>query len=163
MSEGYLGNKNLKKSDVKIDFTPEQVREYIKCAKDPIHFIKSYVKIINVDQGLIPFKMWEFQEDMVLTAVQERFVVAKMPRQVGKTTTVASLILWQILFNENYNVAILANKERQAREILSRIQLAYEHLPRWMQQGIVEWNKGNLELENGSKVLESSTWDKNMC
>ena len=157
MSEGYLGNKNLKKSDVKIDYTPEQVREYIKCAKDPIHFIKSYVKIINVDQGLIPFKMWEFQEDMVLTAVQERFVVAKMPRQVGKTTTVASLILWQILFNENYNVAILANKERQAREILSRIQLAYEHLPRWMQQGIVEWNKGNLELENGSKVLASST------
>ena len=157
MSDGYLGNKNLKKSDVKIDFTPEQVREYIKCAKDPIHFIKSYVKIINVDLGLIPFSMWEFQEDMVLTAAQERFVIAKMPRQVGKTTTVASLILWQILFNENYNVAILANKERQAREILSRIQLAYEHLPRWMQQGIVEWNKGNLELENGSKVLASST------
>lgn len=157
MSDGYLGNNNLKKSNVKLNFTPEQIKEYVKCSKDPVYFIKTYVKIINVDLGLVPFEMWPFQETMVTTAVKERFVIAKMPRQVGKTTTVASTILWSILFNQNYNVAILANKEKQAREILSRIQLAYEHLPRWMQQGIVEWNKGNLEIENGSKVLASST------
>lgn len=153
----YLGNQNLKRSNVQIQFTPEQVGEYVKCAQDPIYFIQTYVKIINVDKGLINFSLYDYQQDIINLAQKERFVICKMPRQCGKTTTIAGYMLWLVLFQENFSIAILANKLQQAREILSRVQLAYEHLPKWLQQGIVEWNKGNLELENGSKILASAT------
>jgi len=153
----YLGNPNLKKSNVEVQYTKKQMAEYIKCAEDPIYFFKKYIKIVNVDKGLIKFKPYDFQEDIVELATSERFVICKMPRQTGKTTTIAALLLWYVLFNESYNIAILANKMQQSREILGRIQLAYEHLPKWLQQGVLEWNKGNIELENGSKILASAT------
>jgi hypothetical protein len=153
----YLGNRKLKPVDVKIPWTEDNIQEYIKCAQDPVYFIRTYVKIVNVDQGLIPFNLWPFQEEMIESMVANRFVICKMPRQVGKTQTVAALLLWYVLFNENFSIAILANKDRQAREILSRIQNGYEHLPKWLQQGIVTWNKGDIELENGSKILASAT------
>lgn len=156
-SENYLGNKNLKKVDVPLEFTKQEIQEYIKCARDPIYFIESYVKIVHVDRGLIPFIPYEYQKDIVRLSEKERFVICKMPRQVGKTTIVVGIILHAALFNENYSIAILANKEKQAQEILSRIQLAYEHLPRWLQQGIIEWNKKDIHLENGSKIIASST------
>ena len=156
-STTYLGNKNLKRSSVKVNWTEDMVKEYVKCSKDHNYFITKYVKIVNVDRGLITFSPWPFQIEMLDKIVNNRFVICKMPRQVGKTTTVAAILLWYVLFKENFSIAILANKERQAREILSRIQLAYEHLPKWLQQGILEWNKGNIELENGCKILASST------
>lgn len=156
-NEIYLGNQNLKRSYVPIEWTQETVKEYIKCSKDPLYFIQKYVKIINVDKGLVPFDPFSFQKDIISLSTKERFVICKMPRQVGKTTVVAAIILHYVLFNENYSVAILANKEAQAIEILGRIQLAYEHLPKWLQQGIAEWNKKSVELENGSKIVASST------
>ena len=155
--ENYLGNQNLKRSGVTLGWNAEQIQEYVKCANDPVYFIKNYIKIVSIDKGLINFNVWPFQEEMVKTIVDHRFVICKMPRQVGKTTTVAAALLWYVLFTDNYKIAILANKEKQSREILSRIQLAFEHLPRWLQQGVVQWNKGNIELENGSKILASST------
>ena len=157
MAETYLGNKNLKAAGVTVDFTQENIKEYIKCSRDVTYFIRTYVRIVNVDEGLVPFNLWDFQDDMVNMFEENRFSVCKLPRQVGKTTTVAAYILWKILFTEQYSVAILANKMAQAREILGRIQLAYEWLPKWMQQGIVEWNKGNIRLENGSEILASAT------
>lgn len=156
-SENYLGNRNLKKSYVEIEWTKELVEEYLKCSKDPVFFIEKYIKIVNVDKGLVPFIPYDYQKDIINLSDRERFVICKMPRQVGKTTVVVGIILHRILFNSNYSVAILAHKEKQAREILGRIQLAYEHLPKWLQQGIVEWNKGSVELENGSKIQASST------
>jgi len=155
--EFYLGNQKLKRANVSVNYTKEELQEYIKCASDVVHFIKTYVKIVNVDKGLINFTLWPFQEQMVNTFVYNRFSICKLPRQVGKTTVVAAIILWYILFHENYSVALLAHKLLQAREILGRIQLAYENLPKWLQQGIVEWNKGNVELENGSKILAAAT------
>ena len=157
MPEIYLGNQNLKAAGVQVEFTQESVVEYLKCARDPIYFIKTYLQIVSIDEGLIPFTLWDFQEDMVKTFEDNRFSICKLPRQVGKTTTVAAYITWKVLFTEQYSVAILANKMSQAREILGRIQLMYEHLPKWMQQGIVEWNKGNIRLENGSEILASAT------
>ena len=156
-NENYLGNKNLKRSSVNIEWTKELILEYQKCSEDQIYFIKKYCKIVNVDKGLVNFELWKFQEEMIHTFEDNRFSIAKMPRQVGKTTTVAAYLLHKILFNENYRIAILANKDRGAREILSRIQLMFEHLPKWLQQGVLEWNKGNIELENGSKILSSAT------
>lgn len=156
-SENYLGNPRLKRADTKVEYTPEQVQEYIKCSEDPIYFILNYCKIVNIDKGLIMFPLWEFQKEMILSFEENRFVICKMPRQVGKTTTVAAYLLWKILFNEEYSIAILANKDRQAREILGRIQLMFEHLPKWLQMGVTEWNKGNIKLENGSEILASAT------
>ena len=157
MNDGYLGNSNLKKVGVDISFTEEQAQEFIKCAADPVHFIKNYVKIVNVDHGLVPFNMWSFQEDMVRDFHANRFSICKMPRQVGKTTTTVGYMLWSVLFQEEYNIAILANKGQLAQEILSRVQKAYEYLPLWLQQGIITWNKRNIELENGSKIYAYAT------
>jgi hypothetical protein len=157
MNDGYLGNSNLKRVGVTISFTEEEAQEFIKCASDPVYFIKKYVKIVNVDKGLVPFDMWNFQEDMVRDFHANRFSICKMPRQVGKTTTTVGYMLWCVLFQEEYNIAILANKGQLAQEILSRVQKAYEYLPLWLQQGIITWNKRNIELENGSKIFAYAT------
>ena len=159
MSEksSYLGNQNLKPANVPIQFTQEQVEEYIKCSQDPNYFIEKYIKIVNVDKGLVPFKMYEFQKKIVQTVHDNRFTIAKLPRQSGKSTTVVSYILHYILFNPSVNVGILANKQAVARDLLAKIKTAYEYLPKWIQQGVGEWNKGSIILENGSKVVASAT------
>ena len=155
---GYLGNKNLKPSGVKIEFTQEQVEEYMKCAKDPIYFAKKYVKVVTLDKGVTQFDLYDYQERLVNKLCTNRFVIGKLARQSGKTTTVGCCyLLHKVLFNQNMSIAILANKLNTAREILSRIREAYEHLPWWLQQGILEWNKGSIQLENGSKILASAT------
>ena len=154
---GYLGNPNLKAEGVNINFTEDQIKEYMKCSQDPEYFIKKYIKVVSLDDGLVPFNLYDYQKEIVERIHNNRFVIAKLPRQSGKSTTVVSYILHYVLFNQSMNVAILANKQATAREILSRLKLAYEYLPIWLQQGIVEWNKGSLELENGSRILASST------
>jgi len=153
----YLGNPLLKKANVQIDFTKEQVEEYIRCKNDPVYFTKHYVKIVSLDEGLVPFKMWDFQEELIMKFHENRFNIAKLPRQTGKSTTVVSYLLHYILFNDNVNIGILANKASTARDLLARLATAYENLPKWIQQGVVVWNKGNIELENGSKILAAST------
>ena len=156
-NEIYLGNPRLKKAGVKLDYTEEQIQELVRCSKDIEYFCRTYMKIVNIDEGVVPLDLYDFQLDIMKSVVHNRFSICKMPRQSGKTTTMVAVILWFILFNESFNCAILANKASTAREILSRLQMAYEWLPHWLQQGLVEWNKGSLELENGSKVLASST------
>ena len=153
----YLGNPNLKKANVQQQWTKKQVQEYARCMEDPLYFIQNYVRIISLDEGLIPFKMYPFQKEMVGTFHKNRFTICKLPRQSGKSTTMISYLLHYSLFNPSVNIAILANKAATARDLLGRLQLAYEHLPKWLQQGVMSWNKGSLELENGSKILASST------
>jgi hypothetical protein len=153
----YLGNPNLKKANTAIEFTQEQIQEFIKCKEDPVYFAKTYVQIVTLDHGLQPFKMYDFQEKLINNFHKERFNICKMPRQTGKSTTVVSFLLHYAIFNDSVNIGILANKASTARELLSRLQIAYENLPKWMQQGILAWNKGSLELENGSKILAAST------
>ena len=158
MSENiYLGNPNLKKANTPIEFTKEQIQEYLRCKEDPVYFAQHYVKIVTLDHGLQPFKMYDFQEKLVRNFHDNRFNICKMPRQTGKSTTVVSFLLHYAVFNDSVNIGILANKASTARELLSRLQIAYENLPKWMQQGILSWNKGSLELENGSKILAAST------
>ena len=157
MSDAYLSNPNLKKIGVDIEFTQEQIEDYVKCAKDPIYFIRKFVKIVHVDHGLIPLDLYEYQERMIKTFSDNRFVITKMPRQSGKSTAVVGFILHYLLFNSDKNIAILANKAELARELLDRVKKAYENLPLWLQQGISVWNKGSIEVENGSKVFATST------
>ena len=156
-AEAYLGNINLKAANVETEYTKEQIEEYAKCAADPMYFIETYINIVSLDEGLVPFKPYDYQKNMIETIHRDRFVIAKLPRQSGKSTTVVSYLLHYVLFNSSKNVAILANKQVTARELLGRLKLAYEHLPKWLQQGVIEWNKGSIHLENGSKILASST------
>jgi hypothetical protein len=155
--DSYRDNPLLKKVGVDHQYTKEQIEEYVKCSKDPVYFCMNYIKIVNVDEGLINFKMWDFQKEMINLFKDNRFVITKCPRQVGKTTTTVGYLLWATIFTDSQNVAVLANKGSLARDILAKYQLAYENLPQWLQQGVVTWNKGNVELENGSKVIAAST------
>lgn len=156
-TDAYLGNPNLKKVNTPVEFTEEQILEYQKCAKDPLYFMEKYIQIVSLDEGLIPFKMYGFQKKIVETIHNNRFTICKLPRQSGKSTTTISYLLHYALFNANSNIALLANKSSTARDILSRLQLAYENLPRWLQQGVINWNKGNIELENKSTIVAAAT------
>jgi len=153
----YLGNPNLKKANTAIEFTQEQVLEFLKCKDDPVYFANNYIKIVSLDEGLTQFHPYHFQEKLINNFHENRFNICKMPRQTGKSTTVVSYLLHYAVFNDSVNIGILANKAATARELLGRLQTAYENLPKWMQQGIISWNKGSLELENGSKILAAST------
>ena len=153
----YLGNPLLKKANTSIEFSQEQIIEFVKCKNDPVYFAKNYVQIVTLDHGLQPFKPYDFQEKLIRNFHSNRFNICKMPRQTGKSTTVVSYLLHYAIFNDNVNIAILANKASTARDLLSRLQTAYENLPKWLQQGILAWNKGSMELENGSKILAAST------
>jgi len=157
MTDAYLGNPNLKKVNTPVEFTKENIKEYKKCEKDPIYFMVNYVQVVSLDEGLVPFNMWDFQKHIVRTIHDNRFTICKLPRQSGKSTTTISYLLHYALFNPNSNIAILANKSSTARDILGRLQLAYENLPKWMQQGVINWNKGNIELENKSTIVAAAT------
>jgi len=153
----YHGNPNLKSIGLQLQFTPEQVQEIVRCQQDPIYFIETYCHIVSLDKGLIKFQLYDCQKKKVEVILNNRKVVLMEGRQQGKTITSAACILWYTLFQESKTVAILANKGSAAREVLDRYQIMYEHLPIWMQQGVRTWNKGNVELENGSKVFTAAT------
>jgi len=159
---GYNGNQNLKKIGEPIEWTPERLKEYAKCAEDPVYFAKNYIKIVHIDHGLVPFDMYPYQEEIVEKAINNRRTAVLTARQSGKTTTAVAILLHYVLFNEYKTAAILANKADSAREVLDRIQLAYEALPKWLQQGVLEWNKGNIELENGCKIVAGATSSSNI-
>ena len=153
----FSGNPNLKKIGIDISFTEEQILEYQKCSNDPIYFIDNYCYIITLDFGIQPFKLYDCQKEKIKVIHDNRKVILMEGRQQGKTQSSVAYILWYTLFQEAKNVAILANKETAAREAMSRYQMMYENLPIWMQQGVKVWNKGDIELENGSKVFTSAT------
>jgi hypothetical protein len=153
----YHGNPNLKPLAYQHDFTKEEIKEYMKCKEDPVYFIENYVKIITLDQGLQPFKLYDCQKEKVDVIMNNRRVVLMEGRQQGKTVTAAACILHYTIFEEDKTVAIMANKSAAAREVLNRYQIMYENLPLWMQQGVRVWNKGDVELENNSKVLTAAT------
>ena len=154
----YNGNRSLKQIGYEIQYTFDQVQEILKCKDDPIYFIKKYCKIVSLDsEQLVPFDLFPYQEKFIQTLQDNRRVISMQPRQMGKSQTVAAYVLWYSLFNNNKTVAILAHKSDAAMEILSRYQLMYENVPLWMQQGIKTWNKGDVELENGSSVFTAAT------
>ncbi len=153
----YLGNPNLKRANTQIEFTEDQIMEFMRCKANPVYFANRHVKIVTLDEGLKGFEPYDFQEKLINRFHQNRFNICKMPRQTGKSTTVISYLLHYLLFNDSVNIGILANKAATARELLGRLQTAYENVPKWMQQGVLSWNRGSLELENGSKILAAST------
>ena len=156
-NNGYNGNSSLKRAGIELPYTEKEVLELAKCVEDPIYFIDNYCYIVTLDHGIQPFKLYDCQKEKVETIHNNRKVIIMEGRQQGKTTVAAAYILWYTLFQESKTVAILANKASTAREIMSRYQLMFEHLPSWMQQGVKTWNKGDIELENGSVVFTAAT------
>jgi len=157
IDRGYNGNANLKKKGQVIEWTQDKIQEFVKCAKDPSYFAEKYINIVHVDRGLIPISLYDYQRDIIDKITNNRRCAVVTSRQAGKTTTAVCVILHYVLFNEHRTVALLANKGDAAREILDRVKIAYEALPKWLQQGVVEWNKGSVEFENGCKILASAT------
>lgn len=155
--KGYNGNILLKRIGQPVDWTTDLVQEYIKCSQDPVYFTETYMKIISIDKGLVSFKLYDYQKEMIRSFAANRFNIITTARQAGKSTTTCAFILWYIIFHKEKTVALLANKGDTAREILGRIQLAYQHLPLWLQQGVTEWNKGSMFLENNSRVIAAAT------
>jgi len=154
---GYNGNHNIPKANTRRNWTQEMVEEYIKCKDDPIYFAETYFKIVHVDRGLIPFKLYEYQKDIINASQESRKVAVNASRQCGKTSVATVIVLHYALFNDNKFIALLANKGDMAREILSRIQLAYEHIPNWLKCGVSEWNKGSVEFDNGTKIIAAAS------
>lgn len=157
LDDGYLGNPLLKRPGEQIPWTDEMVHEYIKCSQDPIYFIETYMKIINVDRGTINFKLYDYQKEMIKSFHDNRNTIVTTSRQAGKSVTVVAFMLWYVIFQSEKTVALLANKGDTAREIMSRVQFAYQYIPKWLQQGVVAWNKGSLELENHSRIIAAAT------
>jgi len=153
----YHGNPNLKRVGYKHDWSKEQISEYMKCKEDPIYFIENYCMIVTLDQGLQPFKLYDCQKRKVDFIMDNRRCILMEGRQQGKTVTAAACILHYTIFQDSKTVAIMANKSNAAREVLARYQIMYENLPIWMQQGVKTWNKGDVDLENGSRVFTAAT------
>ena len=138
---GYLGNPSVKKDGVQSQFTKEEVIEYSRCMKDPVYFAEKYVKVISLDKGLVPFKLYPYQRKMFKQFKDDRFNIVLACRQSGKSISSVIFLLWYACFHPEKNIAILANKGAVAREMLARITLALENLPFFLQPGCKECDR----------------------
>jgi len=155
--EFYNGNPNLKKAGIQQSYTPTELKEYVKCRDDPIYFIETYIRIIDLDHGIVPFKMWDFQRELITAFIENRFVISLLARQMGKSITIGAYLIHAAIFNSNESIGILANKASTARKLLRDMQRMYELLPFYLQPGILTYNKGSIELGNGSIIVATST------
>ncbi len=151
-SISFMNNFLLKPEGTQCELTEVMLDEYENCMDDYMYFIERYMKIVSVDKGIIPFNPYDYQRKMIKNFYENRFSINLCPRQCGKTTIVTGFGLHFTMFNENKSIAILANKQATAVEILDRIKLAYENLPKWMQHGVRTWNKTEVVFENGCKI-----------
>ena len=156
-NEGYLGNINVKRAGVQTEWTEEQIIEYKKCMVDPLYFIQKHLKIISLDEGLVPFKLYDYQQDLITHFDESRFSIVLACRQSGKSITACAYLIWYLLFQPEQTIAILANKGSTAREMLARITTMLEHVPFYLQPGTKVLNKGSIEFENDSRIIASAT------
>ena len=101
---GYKGNVNLKRSNQNIEWSEDLVSEYMKCAEDPVYFTETYMKIISINEGLVNFKLYPYQKDMVQSFKDHRYSIVTTARQAGKSTTTCAFILWYIIFHPEKTV-----------------------------------------------------------
>jgi len=156
-SKGYLGNLNLKRPGEMLEWSAPMIEEYKKCRDDILYFADNYFKIVHVDYGKVNITLFPYQRKVLAQLQAKRFNIILQSRQSGKTTAITVFYLWQILFHSDKTMGVLANKGSLAKEILDRIKLAYENLPKWLQQGVMTWNKTSIELENGCRIITGAT------
>jgi hypothetical protein len=153
----FRNSDDLRPAGASLEYSQEMLDEYKKCKNDPVYFIRNYVTVVHPDRGAVLMDLYPFQEDMIRMYHENKRVVFMTPRQYGKTTVSAAYFVWYAIFNDTKSVAILANKQATADEIMQRVRFAYSNLPKWLQQGVVTWNKRSIELENGSKIFGAAT------
>ena len=156
-NEGYLGNNLIKRAGIEQQYTEDEFKEYLKCSKEPVHFIENYCQIISLDEGLVKFKLRGYQGNLIEHYDENRFNVVLASRQSGKSITSCAYLLWYLLFTPEVTVAVLANKGVIAREMISRIVTMLESVPFFLQPGVKILNKGNIEFGNDSKVVAAAT------
>jgi len=156
-NESYLGNINVKRDGVQHNFTENEVKEYIKCSKDPVYFCKKYLKVISLDSGLVPFRLYPYQEKMFDHFNNNRFSIVLACRQSGKSISSVGYIIWYACFHSEKTIAVLANKGATAREMLARVTLMLENLPFFLQPGTKALNKGSIEFSNNSRIIAAAT------
>ena len=156
-NESYLGNINVKRDGVQHNFTEEEVKEYLKCSKDPVYFCKKYLKVISLDEGLVSFDLYPYQEKMFDHFNSNRFSIVLACRQSGKSISSVGYLIWYACFHSEKTIAVLANKGATAREMLARVTLMLENLPFFLQPGCKALNKGSIEFSNNSRIIAAAT------
>lgn len=156
-SEFYLNNENLPKAGTKRSYEPWQEEEMAKCYLDPDYFAENYFQLIHPDRGLVKFSLYKYQKKALKKYLKSNKLIMATARQVGKTSLATVIILHYAIFNKNKRIAIIADKQDTAIEVLERIQLAFEHLPNWIKPGVKVWNKKQVLLENNTKIIASAS------
>lgn len=155
-----MKNPQLKRAFATDEYTPQMVQELARCAKDPVYFMRNYVKIQHPTRGTINFELFEYQERFVRHMHENRFTITLQPRQCGKTLTVAMYLLWYACFTDDVTVLIASKNQSHALEIAARVRFAYEELPNWIKPGLKYYNRHNIEMDNGSRIVSEATTEK---
>ena len=150
----------VKKAHQKEAFTEEQIREFAKCA-DPItgpeYFMSHYFYIQHPTKGRMLYEPFDYQKRLIATYHENRYSIALMPRQTGKSTSAAGYLLWYAMFIPDSTILIAAHKYTGSQEIMQRIRYAYESVPDFVRAGAVSYNKGSIDFDNGSRILSATT------
>lgn len=144
-------------SNDQVDYKQIIQEEYIKCAKDPLHFFKNYVFISHPQRGKIKFDTYKFQDLAFQQLLENDYNIILKARQMGISTLTAAYALWMMLFHKNKSVLVIATKQDVAKNLVSKVRYAHDNLPTWMQEETAEDNKLSLRFENGSEVKAISS------
>lgn len=153
----YLGNKNLPRPDLEMEWTPQMVYDLKKCKLNIQYFAENFFYIVNLDRGREKVELYKCQKRVLKSLRENRFVCMLASRQSGKTSLLTIYCLWVACFQEDQNILIVANKEQTAINIFKRVRLAYEMLPNYLKPGVLEYGKTSMHLANGSSIGISTT------
>ena len=150
----------VKKGHTKNTYDLYKLKELKKCIKDPVYFIETYMKIQHPTRGVINFELYDYQKELIELYAFNRFSVALLPRQSGKTTCAAGFLLWRAMFKPDSTILVASYQQSSASEIMQRIRFAYEEFPDFLRAGVLEYNKGTITFDNGSRIISSATTEK---
>jgi hypothetical protein len=153
----FMGNSEIVPKNCQLPLTQEHVDEYTYCAYHPIYTIKRYFRIVSEDRGIIPFELYDYQVELVQNFFKYNRNIALQSRQSGKTTTVASCLLYYCIFNEDKTIGIISLKKSGAIEVLDRIKTMYLNLPTWLKPAVKKWNNGSIKFVNGCRLIAAAT------
>jgi hypothetical protein len=141
-------------------FTNDQLREFAACADPdtgPMYFLDNFFYIQHPTRGRMLYHPFEYQRRLIDTYHRYRFSISMMPRQTGKSTSAAGYLLWYAMFVPDSTILIAAHKFTGSQEIMTRVRYAYENCPDHIRAGAVDYNKGSLTFDNGSRIVSATT------
>lgn len=160
MATRSLDGVLTKKAHSKEKFTEQQVADLLQCA-DPkdgyLYFAKNFFYIQHPVKGKLLFEPYQYQINLLESYHDYRFNINMLPRQSGKTTCASAYLLWYAMFHSDQTILVAAHKYTGAQEIMQRIRYGYELCPDYIRAGVVSYNKGSIEFENGSRIVSQTT------